>query len=525
MKAAVVFCAVMAGAVGQNVECPTCKVKEGLGDVLLQNMESLTKTVMNDEGGANNFIQIDGSSKTPSPRRTVGTFTREILVHFPLDKNPITLAEKGAIIKLGELFQGKYVRFSRAEAAADDPNGLTDPLQQEDFGVVSSIAFPSNGRKQGKLMLAEKSHAFYLPEGAHRTTTEKRMPEFEAQEQNANLARLARASAATRATMVTMTGLAIMPQLISTSFDPHAVGTAHHAARANDRTPEAELEESFANAHHKMAELEAKRSDEIVRSSFGCVHFEDMEGVVFTDETVTVPLEQKLVVFRGRLVSFPNEEYQYSSGVSFFRVSADKKTLELYMGFVTTSEFVDSPTGFSAQLTVGPGNGGSMPIPPDSRGATQAFDPATSGQLGFAWNYANTIPRDFGFLKLTREQAGCKSVHSIPLGVYNFATNIAAGNLPVAVGEMQTLFPCFISYFRPSANTVSAYDWPEALGIIHMIVETPPSYLVAAAGADWDEIKVPMDEALIQSKGKGQTVVKMQSLGERVVALAHSMNA
>lgn len=502
MKAAVVLSAVIAVAVGEHAaECLTCKNNQGLGDVLLQGRDTVTKTVMEDSGETlTNFIQIDGVNKVPVPRREIeGSFVRELLVKWELKDNPaISVTGDRARINFGQIFEGLFVRTvhkapSEVQTSGDAVKGGEKEL---DFGVLKQMAWTSNSRKLGKLMFGEKSFTYYLPNGVSHASADKLAADHANQgaEQMAasHMLRQQRAYAANAV------ALGLSSQLTANTLDfAHFVTLKKYLAA--DRTPEQSVVDVMQKARLDMADFAKEAADSPIRSSLGCQHFEDFEGMEYDPNGtfVSIPLNTKMTAFRGRLASWPNEEYQGAAGLGVFTVTTNdkgEKALEMFVGYSSNADFVDTPEGFASMFSVGPVDGAAKPITPEGRPVNSDQGPMQAHFYGAT----QQIPRDYTYQTQNRESICPKEVLDAVPALSRTALGAMMAPAPnqtqfySILNALTILGDCAVEYHRPvGQDTVnSAYDWPEAYGMMHMMAEIPGPYLVLAAKEDWNHISI-----------------------------------
>lgn len=495
MKAAIVLCTVIAGAVGEQ-ECNTCKTRDKLGDVLLQNQDHVTKTVMEDEPSSTNHVEFDGITKSDMPRREIsGKFVRELLVRYPLDKNPgLSVKDGKARMEFGQMLEGFFMRTAHSAPKKEGDNkALTDPDEEKDFGVVRQMAWTSNSDKLGKLMFGEKSHTYTMPSNLTRFSADRLKADHEAQ--GAWEKGVSAAMADNRAFASNAVALGVAGQLPPQSIDINHYKTLMGFVRGGKRAPDQSFLDAAAIARTEMSDFNGKKSASVIRTSMGCQHFEDFDGITFNGHGAEIALNQKMVAFRGRLSSYPNEEYQLANGVGIWSHDEENNVLELFVGYSSVAHFVDTPGNYASMFSVGPVDGDKVPIVPEGRQPAPPMNPMQSHFVGIT----KSIPRDYTYQSRDRFATGCSDEllslipeHSVKALKAMMTPNPGPAEFHTTLATLGMLTKCWSGYQRPLGQGAihSAYDWPEALAMTHMLSEIPGPYLVIGVLQDWNRINI-----------------------------------
>lgn len=434
------------------------------------------------------YIQMDGTDKINCPRREMTGFTREVLFKYPLASNPIKIIGKTARIEIGKVLESLFSRDAYAPPGNGDIQSLSPellrPEEQRDFGVERAVAFvgkKSMVSNEVKLAFAEKSHTLYIPEEVSHAS-ENRMKEIQSNQTlwDRETAKLTRDL---RNTALSAFAMAVGPQIISAGKDFNVVAAIRNLSAADGRKPDASFETAMERANRVLKQREALNTRKTpVRSSIGCLHFESPELMNFTDEAVELPLDTKIVGYRGRLASTPNKEYAMSSGIAIFSHNVETDTLDIFFGFSSVVDMADSAEGYGSIFSVGPANGASMPVVPEGRADTI---PTTA--LGdTSLNVAMSFPPDFSFLHSSRQDVGCPDtvLRSLTPEVEKVQDMLAGNDTSEAMSSLAGVSSvvvtvknevnCAVEYLRPwNEDEVVAFGSLEAVGLIHVLIEMP----------------------------------------------------
>lgn len=259
MKTAVILCMVISGAFGEQ-ECPECKTRENFGASMLQIQDQVTKTVMQEEEPSQNYVQIDGATKSEMPRREIsGKFARELLVRWPLDKNPaLTVKDGTARMEFGQMLEGFFMRTAHTPVTRDGTEpALTNPEEEKDFGVLRSMAFTSNSDRMGKLAFAEKSHTYTMPSTVTRHSADKLKRDHLAQ--GAREKAMAASMVDNRAMAANAVGLGVAGQIGAQSIDLNHHRTLMGFVRRGNRVPDQSFLDAAAVARTEMEDFKSKK--------------------------------------------------------------------------------------------------------------------------------------------------------------------------------------------------------------------------------------------------------------------------
>lgn len=518
-------CALLGGAVAlaiaeQSGEC-TAGQCPGLGDSLIQGRDRVQKVltdhtesegtmaykeikdldfigqselfqkreaVHGDGHHSNHGLHVDGSHETPAWRRNVEAgFVREFLIKFPLkaNKKSIQMNDDGtATVMMNEFMEGRYVRTTYQPADPAHPE-VTSPLEQTDYGVEKVLLadqhFGSGVSTKSRLAFAGKSHTFYAPEGLSRVSEERHKAELAMQDADTTgMAKImARGGHAMRTTLTNALVLMNGRQLKAASHDPNHIQILREASYANDGEPGAELEAAEAKANKALEDMRKKVTAETpIASSLNCLHFEQMDLMTFKkDHSIVVPLNKRMVAWRGMLKQAPNHEYAMSSGISIWRHDKETDTLDIFVGYSSVLDLVDTANGWASMFSVGHADGKGGPIATEGRMPT----PYVPAEAAFLYKQIHSIPRDFNIMHTGREEQGCDQAKMDSLATHrsNVIRHFMVGltnmeDLMYVAGVITLFAQCGADYVRPdSSEQVYGYGWPHAVGMIHLLSETP----------------------------------------------------
>jgi len=349
---------------------------------------------------AQHYVQLDGFTKTPIPRREVHGFTRELLIKYSLHDNPIKVHGDTAFIPFSNILEGEYSRNARSQ-------------DQKDYGVEKAYVF--DGAKGSmlsdrvRLAFAEKSHTLYFPYDVPNATKAKL--EHQLASQSARDKAIAKEKRIDKLTALSGLSGSFGPQLIAGGKDLAHEKVLREFVASDGRAVSPAIWTAMGSLQSELA----WRRDQVtevspIQSSVGCLHFEDEGMMNFSASGVTVPLEKKFVVYRGRLAFYPNEEYQMSSGLAFFYHNKTSNSLDIFFGFSSVIDLMDSNWGYTSSFSIGPADGYNLPIPHEGR-ETSAIPPWLVPGVEEAGKAARvmglSIPSDFTLLHSRREDLGC----------------------------------------------------------------------------------------------------------------------
>eukprot|EP00928_Gymnodinium_smaydae_P045762 TRINITY_DN30466_c0_g1_i3.p1 TRINITY_DN30466_c0_g1~~TRINITY_DN30466_c0_g1_i3.p1 ORF type:complete len:350 (-),score=43.84 TRINITY_DN30466_c0_g1_i3:182-1231(-) len=232
----------------------------------------------------------------------------------------------------------------------------------------------------------------------------------------------------------------------------------------------------------------ALSGSEALRSSVACLHFETIEGMMFTDAGVDVPLDKKIVAYRGRIAFAPNQEYDFTMGYVVFYHNVAENSIDLYFGFSHIFVLADGAQTPTAALFVGNADGASWPKSPEGRPPSWAANyAAMSAYKSFA-----ALPGDYEFLYKYREDVGCpdSALDFLRSASQSVLKMVLAANA-VTMAHFTMTVPCAVEYLRPDNYEYSAtYGRFESLGFMHFMMELPPTVVAEALAAhiDWNTI-------------------------------------
>jgi len=426
------------------------------------------------------FVQFDTPKKMPVPREVVDSgFVRELIIKFPLKTNPIKIVGNSAHLDMAKMLEG---RFSR------DPLKSVD--EYRDYGIEKAVVFIGQRSvisDRVKLAFAEKSHTLWMPKKTAAYSSEKEEQVEKSQtswEKTEAVARRAERHSA-------LSGLSMFsaPQIIMGGKDQQQLDELRNYTKSH-RKPSKSTMKDYQNANVELQTRQAQRTaTEPIRSSIGCLHFEDAELMNFTADTVQVPLDTKIVGWRGQLGSYPNKWYGMSSGTTLFIHNEEEDSFDIYFQFSSAVTIMDHKEDYTAWFDVGPADGSKMKVASYDGRHESNNDPSKAINM---WNTAKSIPIDFSFLHSKRQDVGCPDevLDTFPTRVAQFQ-NLFSGDMLHMMWAMPTMMSgwytlmdevnCAVEYLRPMRkDQVVSYGRIEAVGLLHVLMEMPGEIMVAA---------------------------------------------
>lgn len=452
---------------------------------------------------ARNFIELE-SKRIPVPRREMDGFVRELLLSYPLEKNGVEIQGGSVYIPFSQILQGVFSRNAHTQ-------------DEEDSGIENAMAFKgypgSMISDRVRLAFAEKSHTMYYP-GRVPDASKARL-EAERAAQTAAMRKRAVAERQAKLTALAGEAGAVGPQVITAGKDAEHLKAVREFAAANEGQPAAALWAAMNASVSELGRRQARTTaKEPMRSSIGCLHFENEDVMTFTDHGVEVPLNRKIVAYRGRLAAYPNEEYQMSTGVAVFYHNRASNSLDIYFGFSGIVEIRDSNAGFVAEFAVGPADGAAWPIAPEGR-PTSFFPPMVENVVeagGRAMTaIRQAIPTDFSFLHSNREDVGCSDtvLEILTSDSGHLQTLLRAINTPLenmtVVSQPLLMIPtmvnayksaldwvrCAVEYLRPvEEDHPVALSTLSVMGLFHVLSELAPADIASIMNSaqGWNKV-------------------------------------
>lgn len=418
------------------------------------------------------FVQLDGKTKTAVPRKDTNGFVREVLISWPIDSNPFKFNpdKTQALFPFQKVLEGRYSRSSPTTS-------------QEDYGIEKSVIF--QGEKSMisplvKLGFTEKSHTLWYPTDvpAHTEETLRREMDSQtmAQKQEAEKGRRDRNLG------LTANGALLGVQILNAGKDDqHMSAVRNYAAQGMTR----EIGTSYNQANAKLQQRRALGKSEIVRSSIGCIHFENAEDMQFFSDGISVPLDKMMTAYRGRLASGPNAEYQMSAGIGVFHVNNQTNSLDLYLAFSDVVEVIDTASGLQAQFAVGPIDGASVRGPGEGRKPSDSLNIIAS----MGAQMAALVPPDFNFMHRPRQEVGCsdevlrqmvgqgdklQKIFQMDMSTMMSAMLSPMDFIDDTYGAVQDQISCAVEYLRPvNPNLPARFGVFESFGLLHVLMEMP----------------------------------------------------
>lgn len=450
--------------------------------------------IAKEEDGLFPQVQMDPPATVRVPRKVLASgYAREVLFKFPLGSNSaIEISDDGktARIDLDRFMEGRFSRDDVAPTRAySDEDLLTNPHEHLDYGIEKAVAFKGASSaisKKIKLGFAEKSHSTWVHYDLLQYS-ETQAKEDEAS-QTASIKAQAKLRRESRHKYLSQLAMITGNQILSAGKDfVHLEAVRNYTQ--DHRTPDAAARQDLKNANIVLQRRRELANDSApIRSSIGCLHFEDAELMNFTDDLfVSVPLDMQLTAWRGQLGFSPNQWYSMSLGIGTFSHNAEDDSLEIYFRFSSAVELADSVADYRGLFSVGPVNGVSPPVGPDARKGGKLMARATP-----LWNKAKSIPVDYAFLHQNREAVGCPDevLHSLPPRVADIQScldhpktgevnmfNCAFLWMPTLLDEIN----CAVGYLRPIENsTAIEFGRLAAVGLSHVLMEMPGPTMVTA---------------------------------------------
>lgn len=436
-----------------------------------------------------NIVQMDPPATVPVPRHQVDSgYVRQLLIKFPMDTNPIKVVGNIAQIDMAKFMEGRFSRDSETQAAKEDV---------KDYGIEKAVAFvgaSSAISDKVKLAFAEKSHSLWLPSGVRNSSKIKAEKDLasqsHAQKEQAKKDRNERNNALSQLALVTGS------QIIVAGKDSHHLDLLRNYTALNRHLATSDWQEyKNANAELKRRREDEKLEDIPIRSTIGCLHFEDAELMKFgEDGIVEVPLDTQIVAWRGQLGFFPQKVYSMSSGIAVFHHNTEDDTFDIYFRFSSTVNMRDGDAGYQAEYYQGAVDGQRSRRSPDWRMPSISSPYATG-----LWDKAKSIPRDYTFMHAPRSQVGCDDdvldsmvdkVDAIQKAMVSGGLMSMFSNMKNTMSTLGDEVNCAVEYLRPHRDDqVVAFGRLEAVGLLHVLMEMPGEIMVSAFknDAEWNK--------------------------------------
>jgi len=345
------------------------------------------------------------------------------------------------------------------------------------------------------LAFCDKSHTYYFPGEVPQATKDR----IEAQRAAQRPEVQATAKEKRTEKLTAMAGLAasIGPQVIVAGKDLNQIDTVRKFVDSNWGALTPRLWNSVKRLGSELTDRRSKTTATTpMRSSIGCLHFENAELMNFTEEGVELPLGRKFVAYRGRLAAHPNQEYQMSSGFAVFYHNETSDSLDIFFLFSSVVDIIDSPSGIFSEFSVGPHNGQQWWVPSEGRETSMIpkwMEPAFQSLGGAATVASSAIPPDFSLLHSGREELGCndtqlahvvqnsKGLRDI-LGLITKLKHLNALDLFTSIPKASeayssalTWMMCAVEYIRPVYDDSAVLMTPVMLmGFLHVLMELSP---------------------------------------------------
>mmetsp|Transcript_28677 Transcript_28677/g.92231 ORF Transcript_28677/g.92231 Transcript_28677/m.92231 type:complete len:466 (-) Transcript_28677:34-1431(-) len=329
-----------------------------------QMMDDLEKEVSAESLPAGT-VNWDGFDTFEVKRKELPGFASEVLFRLPAGQ--VGTLESGRVfIPYKKMLSATFVR---------DMHGIGS----YEYGIakwiwtVNEISILGAGMV---VMAAEKLHTF-AHEGAWSTDSldaarEVQRTRRETTNMIAESARFSRSAAANLWVIANNVG----GQLVNASMDMKIMeDVMAFAAEPESDAPSAvsqrmaAVSANMTKKHQDYVERLAQNGGSPSASStaVNCFHLHGWPGAELTADGFWLPLGKKLVSVRGQVVFSPLQHFSLTAGITMASYNADTNSIDIYQGAASMANFVNPTLNQPATLFVGPADGASRPIPPESR--------------------------------------------------------------------------------------------------------------------------------------------------------------
>lgn len=429
------------------------------------------------------FIQFDAITKVHVPRIDVNGLVREVVLRYPVGDG-ISVSADGTKVHFpsGSMLRAEYSRDTNVTGRAD-------------YGIQKAFWLKSNNGSmisdKVELMVLEKTHTMYSPFDDYPTHTKDRVEQEKANRHATENEKASQTSTlyARNLAVNSFVGLGMSGQVLDNSVHDFAHREAVREFVASNDHDLSDAEKAAANeAFEKFKTRKAQAEADPLRSSVACIHFETIEGMIFTEDGVDIPLDKKIVTFRGRISFSPNGEYDFTMGYSTFSYNEVENSIDIYFGFSHLLAIMDNEPTYTSTLWVAPPDGASWPRRPEGR------PPSSSANHAAVALYAgiDVFPADYTFLYQNRQDVGCPdtALTALELASEQVLATLMSQSVDTMV-HFTTTVPCGVEYLRPdAAGHSSAYGILESLGFMHFMMELPPGVVAKSLAdhVDWNEV-------------------------------------
>uniref|UniRef100_A0A7S1QID6 Uncharacterized protein n=1 Tax=Alexandrium catenella TaxID=2925 RepID=A0A7S1QID6_ALECA len=417
------------------------------------------------------FLQFDGKTKTPVPRRDVDGFVRELVLRFPLGgqvSGGVSLAEDGGKVYL------PFEVMLEADYSRDTPT-----TGHSDYGLWKGMAMrntiPSMLSDRIAFGFAEKTHTLYsnIPTENYPSYTKQK-------------ARADQADAGYQKTLAenpTMRGMRtfMMNAFMSTGFmmqiqntglaDTRSLSAIRDFVSSSNGSLTGKERGHIAKAASQLPRRAKLASEKPLRSAPACMHIENSSEIKFVDGGAYITLGVKHVVYRGRLLFSPNSEYDLASGYGVFYHNKAANSVDFYFGGSHMQTLVAVKDGWEANLWVGNADGASWPKAIESRPPSTVAGPEAQG----AYAQLQQIPIDYSFLYKDPADVGCPDsrLQEIEADSAAILRTMAKRDM-TTITHMTDMVPCLLGFYRPDDEGLNTgYGIMEAIGFLHFVMEIP----------------------------------------------------
>lgn len=428
------------------------------------------------EGKANPYLVIRGFTKLEVPRSEVNDFTEQYLFKWKFKENGWKYQDGRFFVQTG---------FNQGTFVVKGADG------EFDFGLVRAAWMPnpvSLLTQYAHYGLIEKMHVVSSTRPLDTTSRDRAERNF-----NPISAILARKFARLHR-MITVSALLstdVGAQFAKTMVPRKEVAVIRSFA-ADGKAPPASWKKRATFLREKMQRETQKARENgglppksLFRSYIGCMHYEKGERTTVDGKPgIWLPLDTKLMVFRGGAILGPWRSSEVGFGTGVFKKSGDY--IEMFIGMASScgvgdAQLLQDP---NRKQIVGPADGeGNVPIAPMTF-VPPKLDPVKQ-VLGFTMTaLLGLIPNDYGMLSKKREAEACpKAEFDRQSKMFAETDFLPLQNPETASRELKIAFlnaatnvgDCAIDWAKPDGEPKTDFDLVEAILFVHAMRETPGS--------------------------------------------------
>lgn len=492
------------------------------GDKVLQRSQHLGSSIVNDGNLLENTtapvgsIFPDGINPVVLPRKLVSGYPTEVLYKIPVEGG-ISVNETHAYIPFFSTIQAEVVRHMAAIGSYE--YGVANiKVSYNPMSVVSNKAI---------LGFAEKLHTL-VHNGAW-DTSDMDSALAERKHGGETMEVAAKELRAQRNALVTAFSLAskLMHSLGRAGIDDAVIAALRQAAGGKpskamrkrgrkmmkDLRKKKKVVKKAVRAALKAADSDCKKAKRYrkclrekkrefllkLRSSTAtnCMHIERVDGLHIGPEGFTVPLETKIVSYRGQTVFSPIKRFSLLSGTARFYTKGSK--LYLWQGMSTFENVVhlETPTKTEGQFFVGTVDGQNPWTKPDMRRAPHT--PSSAGH--YLYNMFTQIPTDYTYLfSDPKELCPTSKFEKLSNLTANFDIKLLMKSTPTQDQLMEAsafigqILDCSVTFLNADAKYTHGFGVTEAVAFAHGLIEAVPETALEFLGVDpskgdhWNEL-------------------------------------